>query len=265
MDQMPPSGSGRAFTGERRTRFFSRFAKLFAMMRSLDSLGVVDVVKDLVAIANQTCAVYEGANRLGTGFLIGKDGSGDLVITCQHVVDDASDILNVTFVFNNIVLSGPNGGSRVAKVASATPLLSGPVYNGTGEPAAGDLDFCVLSLDAKVGQDTVGNAARGTIQVPPLNQPIPLDPGFVQLIGYPGQQGVSFAGGDLTGLRQAQTRFLHDAFSASGDSGSPVFNADMKLIGLNCGPVNAKANPPLNDAIDFQQIHDLADKANIDL
>jgi len=200
----------------------------------------------------------------GTGFLVGAD----LVLTNNHVVqrirngDARAQDVTCRFDYRQ-ALDGSVPTRTPVAVRLATDWLvdSKPPSIFDWDPDLGeadeeDSDYALIRLeeaigDLPVGGDTVDALAqpRGFVDtagdVPALttgNQ--------VFLLQHPRGEPLQLTVGTIVAFNQAGTRVRYDANSKDGSSGSPVFDADLKLVALH--HARDPAEPPQwNQAIPF--------------
>ena len=166
---------------------------------------------------------------IGTGFLI----TDDLVLTNHHVAFESAasrgygpEKLICRFDFKiasdgRQINSGVSYGlSKTAGVAAAS--------------AVNELDFAVLRLDTKAGQEPVGgNSDRAPSRgfVPPTtHQPKVGEP--ISIIQHPSASPLKFAFGTVTSLRSPQL-VDYNASTEPGSSGSPCFSLTWELLALH--------------------------------
>ncbi|UHD16360.1 trypsin-like peptidase domain-containing protein [Thiocapsa bogorovii] len=204
----------------------------------------------------------------GTGFLV----AADLVLTNYHVVarirngEARAEDVKLRFDYRQALDGSVPTRKNPVTVSLATDWLadSKPPSEFDWEPALGEAgesesDYAILRLaeaigDLPVGGDTVDVQAepRGFIDtagdVPALaagNQ--------VFLLQHPRGEPLQLAVGAVVGFNQAGTRVRYDANSKGGSSGSPVLDADLRLVALH--HARDPAEPPKwNQAIPFSVV-----------
>lgn len=204
----------------------------------------------------------------GTGFLVGSD----LVLTNDHVIERirtgkarAQDV-SCLFDYREALDGSVPSKKRLVTAGLAADWLVDrkPPSDADWDPVLGEADedesdYALLRLDQAIGDvpvggDTVDPAAqpRGWIDtagpVPALaagNQ--------VFLLQHPSGEPLQLTVGTVVAFNQAGTRVRYDANSKDGSSGSPVFDADLKLVALH--HAHDPAVPPQwNQAIPFSVV-----------
>jgi hypothetical protein len=213
----------------------------------------------ILSVRRRVCRVEVGNGGGGTGFLVGPD----LVLTNYHVV--------------MALLSGPRSATPVrcvfddcAGLGGAAPTPRAPVgldpawaipnrpFAATdlapdrpGGPAAHELDYALLRLAERVGDEAVGSVTRGWIDASTSPAPPPKDTPAL-IVQHPGlppdftrqdTMKLAFATPGFLGLDASGLRLRHRVNTEKGSSGAPVFDASFRLVGLhhNRGQLRAGA------------------------
>jgi hypothetical protein len=200
------------------------------------------------AIQTQVCRIeVTSKDGNGTGFLVGPD----LVLTNFHVMEP---------VFKGEALAGdvkcrfdyrqlPDGktvreGIPFALKSDDWAVDKSPysesdkVANGA-DPEADKLDYCLLRLAEPAGTGKAAGSKndakaedRGWIPVSKSrNSGSNKDDLFV--VQHPEGKPLKMAVGEHLGFNTTGNRMRYDADTLGGSSGSPVFNADLEVIGLH--------------------------------
>jgi Trypsin-like peptidase domain/Effector-associated domain 1 len=184
----------------------------------------------------------------GTGFLVGPD----LVLTNQHVVDRLEwgkarwqDVI-CQFDYRQ-PLDGPAlREKKITEVGLAEQWLvdSRPSSPCDEDPRLGDArpdetDTALIRLAEQVGSMPVGGLSADP-QAPPRKW---IDTGIAQsplaagnqvfLLQHPRGEPLQLTIGTVTRFNGAGTRVRYDANSKAGSSGSPCFDADLRLVALH--------------------------------
>jgi V8-like Glu-specific endopeptidase len=219
----------------------TEFEALFAILRQGPPLTVADTLRNLATVTNQVCEIRDAGVRIGTGFLVGPD----LVMTAYHVVAsrplDRLDCRfnNISFDSKQVKTSQPTTTAVVADLARSALAVGQPVTTTA-------FDFNLLRVS-----DRVGNGTRGFVKVAPMDSD---KDNSVYVIEHPGGDAVSFSGGTVVADfdNNTEAAFRHNARTAGGASGAPVFNNQFQVIGVHRGisPIGTD-----NEAIDISRIY----------
>jgi hypothetical protein len=181
-------------------------------------------------------ALPGGKKAYGTGFLI----NDEMVITNEHVVKNAyppgvpftltGDSIEVTFGFRN-----PTSNTRTYKLADDWLVTKDPKKRADGTTG---LDYAILRLREKAGTEQLSasgtSALRGYLtpvsaalqpNAPVLILQHPFDK--VSNAPYPMKLSIGFV------TEAVGDDIRYTANTEEGSSGSPVFNAQMELVGLH--------------------------------
>jgi Effector-associated domain 1/Trypsin-like peptidase domain len=218
-----------------------------------DSVPFVDVSTwraRLGELEAQVCRVEIPAgpgSAIGTGFLVAPD----LCLTNYHVVtpliDRTADPARARLRFDykraaegTVVSEGTmftlaRDWLVAARPPSAVDRLPGP---GDLLPAPDELDFALLRIDGRPGEEAVGRAAglsgvprRGWIHQVGTGGFAAGDPLF--LLQHPEGAPLKLAFGPSAGPNANRTRLLHQVNTEPGSSGSPCLNARLELVALH--------------------------------
>lgn len=214
----------------------------------------------MMRVERQVCQVRCGTEH-GTGFLIAPD----LVMTCYHVVEQHlkgqvnAAAVQVRFDYHGAVNgTEPSYDEGTWINIDATWQIPNSPYSQadlslTGEPNPAELDFAILKLSEKVGQERVGveQQARGWLDLskdPPI--PVQSDPILIvqhpqSLVPPPPQMPlqIAFATPGFGALNSMGTRLAYTPNTRQGSSGSPVFDGSLQVVALhhNRGQINPEA------------------------
>ncbi len=204
----------------------------------------------------------------GTGFLIGPD----LVLTNRHVIErvragkaSPADV-RCRFDYRATLEGAEPATKQPVRVGLHANWLidSQPPSEFDWEPALGNAaatesDYAILRLadpigNSPVGGDTADAKAQPRKWVDTAGDVPPLTAGNqVFLLQHPQGEPLQLAVGTITEFNAAGTRVRYDANSKNGSSGSPCFDADLRLVALH--HAHDPASPPQwNQAIPFAVI-----------
>lgn len=203
----------------------------------------------------------------GTGFLIGPD----VVLTNHHVVDKVAETAaggeRVSCLFDfkatgdNVVASGTRHGLATDWLVASSP--HSPVDTEpdpkSGAPAANELDYALLRLDRRVGEQGVAGVdaadSRGWISIPRGAVSF-ASVDAIAILQHPARRPLKLAigtGQDLT-LNDPKNRLRYSVPTLNGSSGSPVFDADWNLIALHHAGDPDLIKPEFNEGIPIDAI-----------
>jgi len=200
-------------------------------------------------LEGQVCWIAMPGGGGGTGFLVGPD----LVLTNHHVIAAvktnpalAPDV-RLRFDFKQTTDGQPVLRSKVteSRLAAADWWIDGkPPSSMDWDAALGDagmdeLDYALLRLDSRIGDDPVGGATadqntapRGWIDATAIG--IAPEVGHqVFLLQHPEGEPLRLSVGTIGAYNGNKSRIRYNANSKDGSSGSPCFNADLQLVALH--------------------------------
>jgi S1-C subfamily serine protease len=189
----------------------------------LDWLARMDTVRRAVCRIEDKDGV-----PVGTGFLVGPN----LALTNEHVVqglrergvevDDRGDPGAARVRFDYVVPMGaktPDLGHTVRLATSCLVAEDGP------------LDFALLKLDGRPGDQPVGDTPRGWLTPPPTPPLAQGDP--VIILQHPGGDPVKLTIGTVRDPKAAGSRITYTANTQPGSSGSPCFDSQLELCAIH--------------------------------
>lgn len=219
----------------------------------------VDVEKflaEMSAAQSRICAIGvpdpEG-RKLGTGFLVGPD----LVLTNFHVLSRViageADPADVELRFDMRLM--PDGRTLrpgvVYRLRPSKWLVDKSPYSANdlqdplpADPAPDELDYCLVRLSSPAGEESVGGSndpgasKRGWLDLA-MDRSAGTANDNIFIIQHPydavtkTSQPLKLAIGNHLGFAGGGLRMRYDADTRGGSSGSPVFNADLEVIGLH--------------------------------
>lgn len=203
------------------------------------------------AIQTQVCRIeVTSKDGNGTGFLVGPD----LVLTNFHVMEPvfkgdarAGDV-KCRFDYRQRpdgktiregILFSLKTDKADSWVVDKSPYSAKDKVADGGDPEADQLDYCLLRLTEPAGTEKAAGSKndakaedRGWIPVSKSrNAGSKSDDVF--LMQHPEGKPLKMAVGEHLGFNTAGNRMRYDADTLPGSSGSPVFNADLEVIGLH--------------------------------
>lgn len=186
-----------------------------------------------------TCCIWIGSRPAGTGFLIGPDR----VMTCHHVIRKALEDKSIPTAFFDYGLSGRAEDRGVPYELAEEWRVS----------ASEELDYAVCKLRRPAGahvsgrdaHPTDGEEARGHLDA--THAGLTDEGASVVIVQHPSAAPLKLSMGRVTGARPARIRY--DANTLPGSSGSPVFDASMRLIA-----VHRSGDPAFNEGVDLAAV-----------
>jgi len=222
----------------------------------------------LVRIERQVCRVEMEGNALGTGFLVGPD----TVLTNWHVFEIAKkagkiDKLGCRFDYVRL----PDGSTQPGQLVmlNAAGSLDSSPYSKAEEtvnpdnplPTADELDYALLRLATRVGEQQVEGATRGWIVLPKAVVPLAAD-APVLIVQHPEGTPMKLALDTqaVLGLNGNGTRIRYRTNTDPGSSGSPVFTMDWDIVALHHYGDPKWKNPLFNQGVPIELIRQRIDK-----
>jgi hypothetical protein len=203
-------------------------------------------------IESRVCRIElpEGQPR-ATGFLIGPD----LVITNYHVVQSltapgSADMARLKLRFDYKVLedgisvgAGKTYGLAAPNwLADASPFSQRDLEAAPAtDPSADELDYAILRVDGRPGDDPVGGdtqsafpVKRGWIGLPPLPHDFLQQPALY-IVQHPDGKPMQVAVDSqaVIGVNANRTRVRYTTTTEPGSSGSPCFSANWEWVALH--------------------------------
>ena len=216
----PPPPAGAAPASEEVKEYDERL-----IWKAVEFAGTAEFRAAMIQREAAVCRVEfpEGAGE-GTGFLV----SPDLLFTNYHVLEDFIEQrqppVPVTFRFDyqaNADGTKVNDG-RLVKLATTDWLVR--------SSKAQDLDYALVRLSEKVGDQPVAGGTRGWLS--PVSHTFETGES-VFLLQHPKAAPLKIASGGVARVEARRIHYL--ANTLPGSSGSPVFTSDWKLAALHRG------------------------------
>jgi V8-like Glu-specific endopeptidase len=195
----------------------------------------------LIKVERRVCRVELEGAALGTGFLVGPD----TVLTNWHVFEAAKSASKVDKLgcrFDYEVLSdGTIQPGQLVMLAGADALDISPYSPGekAGKPddplpTAEQLDYALLRLAMRLGDQQVDGVTRGWIALPKTVLPLAADAPIL-IVQHPEGSPMKLAMDTeaVVGLNGNGTRLRYRTNTDRGSSGSPVFSMDWSLVALH--------------------------------
>jgi Trypsin-like peptidase domain len=222
----------------------------------------------LLRIERQVCRVEMNGNALGTGFLVGADA----VLTNWHVVEAAKSADKVRevgcrFDYVRRTDDTTDPGQLVA-LAEAAAIDTSPYSSAektatpdTPAPTRDELDYALLRLSQRVGDQQIEGAARKWIALPTAVVPLPTDAPIL-IVQHPDGSPMKLALDTqaVIGLNGNGTRLRYRTNTDPGSSGSPVFTVDWEIVALHHYGDPKWLNPAFNQGVPIELIRQRIDR-----
>jgi V8-like Glu-specific endopeptidase len=234
----------------------------------LAKLDVLVWQSRLMKIERQVCRVELEGNALGTGFLVGPDA----VLTNWHVFDIAKQAGKVGKLgcrFDYVRLpSGKDDPGQLIMVDGAKAVDTSP-YSAAEKtakpddplPTLDELDYALLPLTSRVGEQQVDGAERGWIPLPKAVLPLAADAPIL-IVQHPEGAPMKLALDTqaVIGMNGNKTRLRYRTNTDPGSSGSPVFTMDWDIVALHHYGDPKYLNPLFNQGVPIELIRQRIDK-----
>jgi Trypsin-like peptidase domain len=221
----------------------------------------------LSQIERQVCRVELEGNALGTGFLVGPD----TVLTNWHVFEIAKnagkvDRLGCRFDYE-VLPDGKVEPGQLVMLAGAD-CIDGCPYSAaekTGSPdnpppTMQELDYALLRLASRTGEQQLDGAPRGWIALPKTVLPMPADAPIL-IVQHPEGAPMKLAMDTqaVIGLNGNGTRIRYRTNTDGGSSGSPAFSMDWNIVALHHYGDPKWQNPLFNQGVPIELIRQRID------
>jgi hypothetical protein len=221
----------------------------------------------LVQIERQVCRVELEGNALGTGVLVGPD----TVLTNWHVFEIAKsagkvDRLGCRFDYE-LLPDGKVKAGQLLMLAGADCIDSSPCSAAEKTtnpddplPSPQELDYALLRLSSRAGDEQVGGGVRGWITLPKAVIPLPPD-APVLILQHPEGSPIKLAIDTQAaiGLNGNGTRLRYRTNTDRGSSGSPAFTMDWNIVALHHYGDPKWQNPTFNQGVPIELIRQRID------
>ena len=216
----------------------------------------------LMRVEQQTCRVEVEDSPIGSGFLVGPDA----VLTNWHVLEEAKkrgkeDKLGCRFDFLRLPNNATQAGRFVPLAApgalDTSPYSKAETTNDPDNPlpTADELDYALLRLAERVGEQQIDGSPRGWIALPKVPQPLPADAPIL-IVQHPEGAPMKLALDTqaVIGRNGNGTRIRYRTNTEPGSSGSPVFTMDWDLVGLHHYGDPRWQKPLFNQAVPIELV-----------
>ena len=222
----------------------------------------------LMKIERQVCRIELEGGALGTGFLVGPD----TVLTNWHVFEIARSAnkvgqLGCRFDYvrlpngqtdpGQLVMLGDPGGIDTSPYSAAekTDHPDDPL------PTLDELDYALLRLKERVGDQQIDGAPRGWIVLPKTVLPLPAEAPIL-IVQHPEGAPMKLALDTqaVIGPNGNGTRIRYRTNTDPGSSGSPVFTMDWDIVALHHYGDPKWQAPLFNQGVPIELIRQRIDK-----
>ena len=221
----------------------------------------------LVRIERRVCRVELEGDALGTGFLVGPD----TVLTNWHVFEIAKsahkvDRLGCRFDYELLPDGKVSPGQLVMQTGDdcvdSSPYSAAEKTTQPDDPLPSplELDYALLRLVRRVGDEDVEGEARGWITLPEAVLPLSLDAPLLILQhpeGSPMKLAIDTQA--VIGLNGNGTRLRYRTNTDRGSSGSPAFSMDWNIVALHHYGDPKWQNPTFNQGVPIELIRQRID------
>ena len=230
-------------------------------------IGFDKYLKELGAIGRRIARVeIPVGTEAGTAWLVGPN----LVLTAYHVIEDIHKKINGADhndLFFRFDYTSANGVSRICGVnekwlSDHASYSDSDLQSSSKEPSPNELDYALISLAEKVGDDALPDGtSRGWIEVP--EHPVAMSSDdFVMIPQHPDGRPLELAFGEVIKYNKQANRVQYDTNTESGSSGSPCFDISLQPFALHHASGPAK-NLPYNQGVPLREIIKLMKQKNI--
>ena len=222
----------------------------------------------LTQIERQVCRVEMDGNALGTGFLVGPD----VVLTNWHVFEIAKSAgkvgrLGCRFDYE-LLPDGKVEPGQLVMLADAGCIDSSPYSNAektanpdNPPPTLQELDYALLRLASRTGDEQVAGRTRGWIALPKAVVPLLTDVPIL-ILQHPEGTPMKLAMDtqSVIGLNGNGTRLNYRTNTDPGSSGSPAFSMDWDIVALHHSGDPKWQNPTFNQGVPIELVRQSIDK-----
>lgn len=222
----------------------------------------------LLRTEKRVCRLELEGDALGTGFLVGPD----TVLTNWHVLEAAKSTgkiekLGCRFDYvrlsNDAVQPGQLISLNAAGEIDTSPYSKAEktANPDTPPPTEDELDYALLRLSRRIGEEEVEGAARGWVSLPHEVVPLPADAPIL-IVQHPDGSPMKLALDTqaVIGLNPTGTRLRYRTNTDPGSSGSPVFGIEWDIKALHHYGDPKWLNPMFNQGVPIELIRRRIDR-----
>jgi Trypsin-like peptidase domain/Effector-associated domain 1 len=188
--------------------------------------------ESLETMETRVCRIEVDRGHLGTGFLVGPDH----VLTNAHVLEGVA-LARVSARFDGTAAGVGGHACAVAElVQSSPPSVADFRYPRAVEATAAELDFALIRLDGRPGDDIVASRGKPRGHVPIASIPrVCRPPETLFILQHPDGEPLRLAFDACLAVNEPGTRVSYRVNTLNGSSGSPCFGQDWDLVALHHG------------------------------
>ncbi|MEA2840732.1 MAG: hypothetical protein QOF41_2062 [Methylobacteriaceae bacterium] len=222
----------------------------------------------LLRIERQVCRIEMDGIALGTGFLVGPD----TILTNWHVFELAKsagkvDRLGCRFDYVRLSENKIQPGHLImldtGDCIDASSYSKAETTDSPDNPIPGEdeLDYALLRLARRVGEEQVEGARRGWISLPQAVLPLSSDAAIL-IVQHPEGMPMKLALDTqaVIGFNDNRTRIRYRTNTDPGSSGSPVFTMDWDIVALHHYGDPKWRNPLFNQGVPIELIRQRIEK-----
>jgi hypothetical protein len=222
----------------------------------------------LMQIELQVCRMEVDGSALGTGFLVGPD----MVLTAWHIFEGADkagkgDRMACRFDYG----LAPDGTVKLGQLfmvqaggcIDSSPYSAAEVTDNPDNPppTTEELDYALLRLGARVGEQEVDGVVRGWVRLPKVTLPLPADSPIL-IVQHPegGPIKLALDTQAVIGLNANGTRIRYRTETEPGAGGSPVFTMDWDIVAMHHLRDPNWRNPAFRQGVPIELIRQRIDR-----
>lgn len=215
----------------------------------------------LMQIKLQVCRVERDGSPIGTGFLVGRDA----VLTAWHNFEAANkagkaDSVSCRFDYESLS-DGTVQPGQLFKVQAGgcidfSPYGASEIDRSNHSPlTAAELDYALLRLTDRAGEQPVKGGTRGWITLPESVSPLQADSPIL-IVQHPlgGPMKLAMDTEAVIGLNANGTRIRYRTETEPGSAGSPVFTMDWDIVAMHHARDPNWPNPAYRQGVPIELI-----------
>jgi hypothetical protein len=249
---------------------------LLGLMSGLGGGPIVPVPRLLIRTAELSnrivSFVLDREVHFGTGVLIGPD----LVLTASHLffeqetgrLIDRARLKRITVearttLIDNILMPGPPRTANLYQPEGDLWLLDPPLRDDVAQRDLLSLDFAIVRIDERFGDDHVGgaNQTRKWFELPTADDaPVLSDDLIVHVFEFLDREELLTSVGQTRGIVDNGYRVLHTASTLGSGSGAPLVDSELNLLAIHIGGAVSGEVPRTNRALPIRRVAEIIDQ-----